>query len=198
MNPFISYHLATSNNLPLYSQKLQEYWLAGNGVFVRSHRCELEVCLQTAQTHVAGLQSLEPYFCLTVPKVPSQVITDVINAASINTQQEILFYLGVENNQWWCHTPLQTASEAHVVSLESSLKKSYTDAVVEIHSHGNLSAYPSTTDNQEEKGKFRVFAIIGTLNTTPTVYTRIGIYNHFFPIDPNLIFELPPQVKCLN
>ncbi|RAM49912.1 MAG: hypothetical protein C6Y22_19110 [Hapalosiphonaceae cyanobacterium JJU2] len=198
MNPFISYHLATSNNLPPYSQKLQEYWLAGNGVFVRSHRRELEVCLQTVQTHVAGLQSLKPYFCLTVPKVPSQVITDVINAASINTQQEILFYLGVENNQWWCHTPLQTASEAHVVSLESSLKKSYTDAVVEIHSHGNLSAYPSITDNQEEKGKFRVFAIIGTLNTAPTVYTRIGIYNHFFPIDPNLIFELPPQVKCLN
>ncbi|PMB50112.1 hypothetical protein CEN40_02905 [Fischerella thermalis CCMEE 5205] len=198
MNPFISYYLATSNNLPPYSQKLQEYWLAGNGVFVRSHRRELEVCLQTTQTHVAGLQPLEPYFRLTVPKVPSQVITDIINAASINTYQEILFYLGVENNQWWCHTPLQTASEAHVVSLESSLKKSYTDAVVEIHSHGNLSAYPSITDNQEEKGKFRVFAIIGTLNTTPTVYTRIGIYNHFFQINPNLIFELPPQVKCLN
>ena len=71
MNPFIGYHLATSNNFPPYSQKLQEYWLAANGLFLRSHRRELEVCLQVTQTQVAGLQPLEPYFRLKVPKVPS-------------------------------------------------------------------------------------------------------------------------------
>ncbi|MFN6462433.1 MAG: Mov34/MPN/PAD-1 family protein [Nostoc sp. DedVER02] len=198
MNPFIGYHFATSNNFPPYSQKLQEYWLAANGLFLRSHRRELEVCLQVTQTQVAGLQPIEPYFRLKVPKVPSLVIADIINAASINPQQEILFYLGVTNYQWWCHTPLQTASSTHVLSLESALDKSYTDGLVEIHSHGTLAAYPSSVDNQEEKGKFRVFAIIGTLNTIPTIYTRIGIYNHFFDINPNHIFELPPQVKCSN
>lgn len=198
MNPFIDYHLATSNNLPAYSQKLQEYWLASNGLFVRSHRRELEVCLQIAQTQVAGLQPIEPYFRLTVPKVKSQIITDIINTATINQEQEILFYLGVANNQWWFHTPLQTASSTQVASLESSLSQTYTEAVVEIHSHGNLVAYPSSTDNEEERGKFRVFAIIGTLDATPTIYTRIGLYNHFFPIDPNLIFELPSHIICLN
>ena len=198
MNPFIGYHLATSNNLPSYSQKLQEYWLAKNGLYVRSHRRELEVCLQIALTQVAGLQPIEPYFRLTVPKVKSQIIADLINAASTHPQQEILFYLGVKNNLWWCHTPLQAASSTHVVSLENSLEVTYTDALVEIHSHGTLAAYPSSTDNQEEKGKFRVFAIIGTLDATPTIYTRIGIYNHFFPIDPNLIFELPPHIICSN
>ena len=131
MNPFIGYHFATSNNFPPYSQKLQEYWLAANGPFLRSHRRELEVCLQVTQTQVAGLQPLEPYFRLKVPKVPSLVIADIINAASINPQQEILFYLGVTNNQWWCHMPLQTASSTHVLSLESALDKSYTDGLVE-------------------------------------------------------------------
>lgn len=196
MNPFVGYYLATSHNLPSYSQKLQEYWLASNGLFLRSHRRELEVCLQIAQTQIAGLQPLEPYFRLTVPKVKSQIMTEIINTASINPHQEILFYLGAANNQWWSHTPLQTASSTHVVSLENSLKVTYTDALVEIHSHGTLAAYPSSTDNQEEKGKFRVFAIIGTLKTSPTIYTRIGIYNHFFPIDPNLIFELLPHIIC--
>jgi hypothetical protein len=75
MNPFIGYHFATSNNFPPYSQKLQEYWLAANGLFLRSHRRELEVCLQLTQTQVAGLQPIEPYFRLKVPKVPSQLIT---------------------------------------------------------------------------------------------------------------------------
>ena len=198
MNPFISYNFAKNHYLPYYSQKLQEYWLGANGLYVRSHRRELEVCLQLAKTEVAGLQPIESYFHLTVPKVPSQIISDIINTASINPHQEILFYLGVENNQWWCHTPLQTASSTHVQPLENPLEITYTEALVELHSHGNLIAYPSSADNQEEKGKFRIFAIIGTLNTTPTIYTRVGVYNHFFPIDPNRIFNLPPQIVCSN
>ena len=198
MNPFISYNFAENHCLPCYSQKLQEYWFGANGLYMRSHRRELEVCLQLAETEIAGLQPIESYFYLKVPKVPSNLIDDIINTARINPHQEILFYLGVENNQWWCHTPLQAASSTHVQSLEKPFETTYAEALVELHSHGNLIAYPSSIDDREEKGKFRIFAIIGTLETSPTIYTRIGVYNHFFPIDPNSIFNLSPQILCSN
>lgn len=187
-NPFISYNYAISHNLPPYSQKLQEYWLAANGVYARSHRPELEICLQIAHTQIPGLTQIQPYFKLNVPKVPASIIADIINAAQVNPHQEILFYLGVENNIWWYHTPLQEASPTHVRSLLTRSFK-YSQALVEVHSHGCMKATPSCQDNQEESGKFRIFGIIGTVNTTPTIYTRLGVYNHFFEIDPNFIFE---------
>jgi hypothetical protein len=232
-NLFISYNYAVSRNLPPKSQKLQEYWLASDGVYARSHRPELEICLQIAlgmnvdkngqpssegivgtcgslkqgcpflsivcesHTHIAGLAQIQPYFKLNVPKVPASIIADIINAARINPHQEILFYLGVANSQWWCHTPAQEASSTHVRwakprqgrSLENTNLR-YSQTLVEIHSHGCMRAIPSNQDNQEESGKFRIFGIIGTVDKKPTIYTRVGAYNHFLQIDPNLIFEL--------
>ncbi|MBW4632978.1 MAG: hypothetical protein KME30_14075 [Iphinoe sp. HA4291-MV1] len=211
-NPFISYNYAISHNLPPYSQKLQEYWLAADGVYVRAHRLELEICLQIAHTQVPGLTQIQPYFKLNVPKVPASIIADIINAARVNPHQEILFYLGVENNIWWYHIPLQEASSTHVRWAKPRLRPlgdargeraacrrqgrsllttnfKYSQALVEVHSHGCMKATPSCQDNQEESGKFRIFGIIGTVNTTPTIYTRLGAYNHFFEIDPNFIFE---------
>ncbi|MBW4567422.1 MAG: Mov34/MPN/PAD-1 family protein [Tolypothrix carrinoi HA7290-LM1] len=188
-NLFISYNYAVSHNLPPKSQKLQEYWLASDGVYARSHRPELEICLQIAHTHIIGLAQIQPYFKLNVPKVPASIIADIINAARINPHQEILFYLGVANSQWWCHTPAQEASSTHVRSLENTNLR-YSQTLVEIHSHGCMRAIPSNQDNQEESGKFRIFGIIGTVDKKPTIYTRVGAYNHFIEIDPNLIFEL--------
>ncbi len=185
---FISYNYATSHNLPPYSQKLQEYWLAADGVYARSHRPELEICRKIAHTQIPGLTQIQPYFKLNVPKVPANIIAGIISAARINPHQEILFYLGVENNIWWYHTPAQEASSTHVRSLENTNFK-YSQALVEIHSHGCMKATPSYQDNREESGKFRIFGIIGTVNTTPTIYTRLGVYNHFFDISPDWIFE---------
>ncbi|PMB11642.1 hypothetical protein CEN49_01245 [Fischerella thermalis CCMEE 5273] len=187
-NPFISHYYTFDPNLPPYSQKLQEYWVAANGVFLRSHRPELEICLPIARTKIPGLAEIQPYLKLNVPRVPASMIADIVNTARVNPHQEILFYLGVENNRWWLHTPMQEASSTHVRSLQQDNPK-YRQALVEVHSHGCMKAIPSSQDNQEEAGKFRVFAIVGTVNTTPTIYSRLGIYNHFFEIAPNFIFE---------
>jgi hypothetical protein len=42
---FVDYKITTSSVLPPISASMQEYWLAGNGVFVRAERSGLSACI---------------------------------------------------------------------------------------------------------------------------------------------------------
>ncbi|URD53486.1 Mov34/MPN/PAD-1 family protein [Chroococcidiopsis sp. CCNUC1] len=188
-NPFCSYNIIASdtNNLPPYSEKLQEYWMAGNGIFLRSHRPELEVCLAIAHCIVGNLLQIQPYFRLVPPKVPASTISEILRICLEAGEREVLFYLSYDD-RWQLHVPPQTASRTSVAATESSFNSTYETALIEIHSHAGAPACFSTQDDLEESGKFRIFAVIGSLPEKPSICVRLGVYDRFFNIPISWIF----------
>ena len=58
VKPFIAYNIATSSILPPMRAWMMEYWLAGNGVFVRAARQGLSACVRVANCAIAGLPAI--------------------------------------------------------------------------------------------------------------------------------------------
>lgn len=191
---FVDFKIVSSSQLPPSSQSLKEYWLAGNGVFVRAARQGLSACLPITACNIPGLPTLTPNFKLEYPLVPADLVLTILQAAQARKCQEILFYLSFIDDSWQLNIPEQIATEQMVKPLASSLDTAYGTALIEVHSHHSMSAHFSPTDDVEEAGKFRVFAVLGDIFTSPTLNVRLGIYSHFWQIPASSIFEMPAQL----
>ena len=62
------------------------------------------------------------------------------------------------------------------------------NVMVDLHSHGNMGAFWSGTDNADEQG-FRVYGVIGRLDERPEIRLRLGVYGYWFPIPVSLLFD---------
>jgi PRTRC genetic system protein A len=190
----INYQFATSTTLPPIAGKMMEYWVAGNGVFVRAARQGLSACIPVNQCSIRGLPHLTPYFHLQYPLVPASLVLKMLQQSLAVGYQEILFYLCFTDGEWYLHIPEQTATSTSVTPVEAT-SLSYQTAMIEVHSHHSMSAQFSATDDEEESGKFRIFAVLGEIFTNSHICVRLGAYSHFWQIPANWIFELP---SCLT
>ncbi len=188
----IDYKISTSTTLPPIEASMMEYWVAGNGVFIRAQRQGLSICVPIIHCTIRGLPNLAPYFHLQYPLVPANKILEMLQASQAVGDQEILFHLCFTHGEWHLHIPKQTATSTHVTLVEPS-DPSYETALIEIHSHHTYKACFSPTDDQEESGKFRIFAVLGEIFNCPTINVRVGIYSHFYYIPANWVFELPAE-----
>jgi hypothetical protein len=57
----------------------------------------------------------------------------------------------------------------------------------ELHSHGNMRAFWSRTDDADEQGA-RVYAVIGRLDTAPEIRIRVGVYGYWHPLPVTAVF----------
>ncbi len=64
-------------------------------------------------------------------------------------------------------------------------------ALCELHSHNTMPAIFSATDDAEESFGFRIYAVIGKVDTAPEIRVRIGVYGHLLEIPPEWVFDLP-------
>ncbi|MBA7542911.1 hypothetical protein ES705_35236 [subsurface metagenome] len=60
--------------------------------------------------------------------------------------------------------------------------------VLEMHSHGHMGAWFSTTDNVDETG-LKLYGVVGKLNATPIVKLRIGVYGYFRELFWSEVFD---------
>ena len=172
---FINYKIATSPTLPPLSAVMKEYWLAGNGVYVRAERQGLCACIPIAQCHIPGLAAINFNVQMEYPRVSASIVSTMLSAAQAVSKKEILFYLSNTNGNWQLDIPKQEASPASVRPLVASLGSAYETALIEVHSHHEMNAQFSPIDDLEESGKFRVFAVIGEIFSRPTINVRVGI-----------------------
>lgn len=193
LNAFIDYKITTSQVLPEMVAGLMEYWLAGNGVFVRAERQGISACIPITKCTIPGLPSLTPYVQLEYPLVPADIVGAILRAAQAVGNTEILFYLSYADGNWQLDIPDQLATAGSVKPTELS-SNSYEVALIEIHSHHSMNAHFSPIDDEEESGKFRLFAVLGEIFTRPTINVRVGIYNNFWQIPAGWIFELPAEL----
>jgi PRTRC genetic system protein A len=60
--------------------------------------------------------------------------------------------------------------------------------VLDLHSHHEMNAYFSSTDNADEQG-CRFYAVIGKIYSRPELRLRLGMYGDFVELDPCLLFD---------
>ena len=68
------------------------------------------------------------------------------------------------------------------------LDRQLAGVLLDLHSHGNMSAFWSQTDEGDEQG-FRAYGVVGRLDTQPEIRLRLGVYGYWFPIPVGVLFD---------
>ncbi len=154
------------------------YILAGNGLFVQARSPSLEATICIATAPVRGLVPLEEKVTLCRGKIPKRLYDLALSVLFVDRERER--YLAVTwEGEYRLRQPPQEGS-AGGVEYEP-----LPDTILDIHSHGSMSAFFSGTDNHDEQG-LRLYMVVGRLDTLiPEVEMRVGVYGYFAP----LVFE---------
>ncbi|MEH1780880.1 MAG: Mov34/MPN/PAD-1 family protein [Nostoc sp.] len=183
----VNYITAIAPSLPPISAQLYEYIFAANGVFIRAKRSGMEVLWLIAYGQIRGLAVVEPYLLWEGKKIPGSFLNKMLDEAK-TCINEVLWYLWQESD-WVLSKPQQSSSPTSVTPIYQSLVDTdYSIALVEVHSHGDMPPVPSIQDNADEQG-FRIYVILGCVNSHPKINVRIGLAGYFCPIPACMIFE---------
>lgn len=186
---FVDYYIHRSDVLPPMPECMYQYVFAANGVFVRAGRAGLAAMAPVAVTRepVRGLAVAAPYFNI-ARRMPAWMLEKMLLRAFDQGRKEILFY--ARSNPWRITIPAQVQSGGAVHPVDPYAGGP--DTIMEIHSHHGMGAFFSAQDDREERSGFRIFAVLGRLDTRrPEIRVRVGIYGHFWEIPANWVFELP-------
>ena len=191
-------HLVATNPLPPAASALYEIILAGNGIFLRAHRDQLDVLFPIVTHVIEGLPHLDTQITPLVPYIPATLITDMLKEAhkawnAPDGPLESLFHFCYDT-MWHLAIPDQIRTALSVQPRDLDQCPSYQSCLVEIHSHHSMSAQFSQMDDQDETG-FRIYGVCGNFHQRPQITFRVGLYGHFYPIPASLIAELPPNLQ---
>jgi len=187
----VTYHIQRSGPLPASDAVAYQYILAATGIYLRAENRFFDVLLPLARCQVRGLAPLKPYFRLKVPRLPGRLLAAVLADAQRARRRdgglkEALYHFHHDGARVGVLKPAQRATAASVVAIEGKAA----DITLDLHSHGNLGAFWSETDNGDEQG-FRVYGVIGRLDKRPEIRLRVGVYGYWFPLPVSALFDGP-------
>ena len=157
-------------------KKPQTWVLQGDGLYL-FHKNKIGIfATRKMDFNIPGLEislTNKNSFRSFLPKIPKKFYDYVLNFfKDVNTKLGVAeafvqFYYDSKENKYVPHVPLQKVAPASVhydatQNLNNLQPKRYT-FVFEIHSHGNMSAFFSGTDNADEKDT-RFFGVMGNVN----------------------------------
>ncbi len=189
----IKYTVHQEPSLPPFDAMAYEYIFASNGTFLRAENRFMEVIIpivEAPQSAVRGLYPLAPSIKLKVPLMPTSLLQDVLADARqmrTDTDQllEALYRFHHNGLNVRVDRPSQTTSTMSVKATGDG----GTDVILEIHSHGNMKAFWSSTDDRDEQG-FRLYGVIGRLDSNaPEIRIRVGVHGYHYPITQEVIFS---------
>jgi PRTRC genetic system protein A len=184
--------------LPPFSSYLLEYVTAANGIFVRARRPGLEalqpVCWNPG-LHIRGLAQLEPYVRVEKP-VPAAAIRWSLDRAYEAMPNEVLLWMSwhASGQGWRVYRPEQRVTRMICRPTDPSDPRGQ-EALVDLHSHHRMPPFFSLTDDRDESSGFRLYAVIGHLDTAPAILVRVGIFGHFSTIPASSVMELPDGLR---
>lgn len=195
----VDYHVLHQPNLPPYAAALYDYLVAGNGVFLRSQRPGLRVLLPITSCEIRGLPPVAASVQFDFPRIPACVLEQILVRAQAagdaeGRPVEMLFHLYWRHGEWQLVIPEQQQTTASVTPCDDGPDSSYAQALVELHSHHDLDAFFSTTDDRDEQQGFRIYAVIGHVHAQPELLVRVGCEGAFLIIPAEQIFELPGSI----
>lgn len=179
------------SSLPEIPNCLYAYIMAGNGVFVYATRPGLEVLVPVSTCRITGLPRLTPRICLD-QRVPAPLLEYALRFSQQVFPDEALFWFNWIG-QWYLHVPDQQVTNSSTVPSNRH-DCAGTSALIDLHSHARFSPFFSPADDKDETG-FRIYAVIGNVDKTPTISVRVGVYSHYFNIPASTLFEVPDGIQ---
>lgn len=167
--------------------KAYGYVLAGNGVFKIAHNRHFEACIPVSQCRVSGLAELKPYLWLD-DKLPISALRAALSNARRAAQdapREAMYHLKWVGRQVVVESPAQVGTAASLRYAGGDDP----DIVMDLHSHCEIGAFFSQTDNRDEQG-LRLYGVIGSIFTQPEIALRVGVYGDFWKVGVGDVFEL--------
>jgi PRTRC genetic system protein A len=190
---FTKYVIAEAETLPpIDANSMIEFVLAGNGIFVRARRQEMEAMIPVSWCEIRGLKEVRPYVRIHTGKVPLACTQAILAEFVGDLPNESLVWLKLVEGRLRVLKPWQISSRAAVHPADP-YDPDGAAAFVDVHSHNTMEPFFSTEDDRDETG-FRIFAVFGRLDTRPRVAARIGIYGYYWRLRAEDVFELPEGV----
>lgn len=192
----VTYHIHKRDPLPANDALAYQYILAGNGVFVRAETRFFTALLPVTACTVRGLPPLHPQFQLLVPRILARLLDVVLSDARRarrpdNGLNEVLYQFYHHGRAVQVKKPAQQTTPTSVAtSVAASVTTAVADAasiICDLHSHGNMRAFFSQTDNADEQGA-RLYAVIGRLDSEPEMRLRVGVYGYWQPLPLTAVF----------
>jgi PRTRC genetic system protein A len=191
-NP-IKYHFYHGQDLP--EAWPYAYLVAQDGVYKIASTPLYWAYTRLATCHVAGLwpyQGTSAAVQLHVPRIPATWLAAVLDHARRATQAgcvisppvEQMYHFYYFKTGWRVAAPAQKASAGRV----SYWGGNEASVVLDLHSHHEMGAYFSHTDDRDEQG-CRFYAVIGRIYSRPEIRLRLGIYGDWVELEPGVLFE---------
>lgn len=185
---------------PAQAGQLFTYVTAANGVFVCAARPEFSVAVPVAFIRAGqplrGLQTVAAGLHLAGERVPAAVLRRCFSEARSvcvagGGPREHLWWLHPDGTEWSCATPPQVAMPDSVQALTDSDPQT----IIEMHSHHEMAARFSATDDADEAQGFKIYAVIGRIFAAPEIRVRVGCYGYLYEIPARDVFELSDGVR---
>lgn len=187
-NNLVTYYIHKQAALPANNALAYQYILAGNGVFIRAETSFFDVVLPIVPCPVRGLAPLTQRFQLKVPRIPVKLLRTVFADArrarrSDSGLNEVLYQFHYHGQTVQVQKPAQKTTAVSTSTTEGDDKR----ILCELHSHGNMRAFFSPTDNGDEQGA-KVYAVMGKLDSGPEMRLRVGVYGYWYPLPVTAVF----------
>lgn len=191
------HHGIAGQDPPLPRGGVYTYRFAANGIFLcaESPRLSVRLCIHPfAPGTVRGLPTLEPFIRLHHPRIPSALLHRVIEDARtrrnsdehlIEALYRVVLHPQGERIRFALLVPHQTANVGSVTT--DTPREDY--ACLELHTHGALPAFWSSTDDHDEGG-FGFYGVVGRLDhPRPDIRLRVGVYGYWWEVPLDVLFE---------
>ena len=204
----VTYHIYRRNPLPVNQALAYQYILAGNGVFIRAETSYFAALLPIAPCAVRGLPSLKAQFKLKIPRIPAHLLAAVLtdarrarqpdgrrpdNGLPVVELNEVLYQFHHDNQTVQVKKPPQSVTGVSVTAVTHHPPTLFCD----LHSHGNMRAFWSGTDNADEQGSL-LYAVIGKLDSEPEIRLRVGVYGYWMALPITAVFTSAGPFKDLH
>ncbi len=188
LDNLVTYHIHKYAPLPANDALAYQYLLAGNGVFVRAEARFFTALLPVAACTVRGLPPLCPQFQLLVPRIPARLLAAVLADARRARRpdsglNEVLYQFHHHGRAVQVQKPAQQTTPTSVTTAVADAAS----IICDLHSHGNMRAFFSQTDNADEQGA-RLYAVIGRLDGEPEMRLRVGLYGYWLALPLTAVF----------
>jgi len=157
------------------------YILAANGIFIEAESPIIAARVSIADCEIRGLAPMETKVTLTYGSIPQRFWDLALDTFLAEPDKE--HYVAVTAAAGYhLYIPVQDRNGGSVTYEVGE------NVVLDLHSHGSMGASFSGQDNRDEKG-LKLYGVVGSLNATPMVKLRIGVYGYFKTLAWGNIFD---------
>ena len=181
---------------------LYEYLVAGNGLFVRAERNEFAATLPLFAGQIKCLPDAKIGITWRRPRIGGYLWREILldarhKSTSSDFKEDVYVIYWHKATRAWSWKAVGRERQWARAVADDTLPE-YGEACIELHTHPPGAIHFSGTDDADESGKFRIFAILIDIHDTPKIRFRCGIYDHFFPVPAAWIGDLPDALVDLT